>query len=108
MSFTRILEKIAADISALKLHPTTSEDYDAGYIGARNDAFSIVQEAIDSLPYGPEPDLLVASKGLKRIVEEIDGTMNHGTWRDDHGRRLKDTPEWVAFYVSISGAQEPK
>lgn len=46
--------------------------------------------------------LLETAKGLKRLVEEIDGTMNHGTWRDDRGMRLKDTPEWVAFYNAIS------
>ena len=34
------------------------------------------------------------------IVEGIDGAMNHGTWRDDHGARLKDTPQWVAFYIA--------
>jgi hypothetical protein len=49
-------------------------------------------------------DLIEAAKGLKRIVEEIDGTMNHGTWRDEHGVRLKDTPEWVAFYVALAKA----
>jgi len=44
----------------------------------------------------------VAGLGLKRIVEEIDGAMKHGTWRDEHGMRLKDTPEWVAFYNSLA------
>ena len=38
---------------------------------------------------------------LIEIVEGIKGAMEHGTWRDDHGRRLKDTPEWVAFYVAV-------
>ncbi|MEZ2132732.1 MULTISPECIES: hypothetical protein [unclassified Sinorhizobium] len=46
--------------------------------------------------------LIDASKGLKRIVEEIDGTMNHGTWRDSNGMRLKDTPEWVDFYIALA------
>lgn len=45
-----------------------------------------------------------AVAGLKRIVEEIDGAITHGTWRDDHGTRLKDTPEWVALYNAITGA----
>lgn len=49
-------------------------------------------------------DLLEAAKGLKRIVEEIDGTMNHGTWRDAHGVRLKDTAEWVALYLAVATA----
>lgn len=47
-------------------------------------------------------DLINAAKSLKSIVEGIDGTMKHGTWRDDSGRRLKDTAEWVAFYNAIS------
>ena len=44
-----------------------------------------------------------AAYGLRRIVEEIDGAMKHGTWRGDiDGVRLKDTPEWVAFYNAMS------
>lgn len=42
------LKHIAAEIQALKLHPATGEEYDAGYIAARNDAFAIVQEIIDN------------------------------------------------------------
>jgi len=63
-------------------------------------------ERVETIPlYCAGPDgLLEAAKGLKRIVEEIDGTMNHGTWRDDKGVRLKDTPEWVALYLAISEA----
>jgi hypothetical protein len=44
------LESIASEILALKLHPATNQEYDAGYIAARNDAFAIVQEIIDNLP----------------------------------------------------------
>lgn len=33
--------------------------------------------------------LLTAGLGLKRIIEEIDGAMNHGTWRDERGMRLQ-------------------
>ena len=46
--------------------------------------------------------------GLKRIVEEIDGAMNHGTWRDEKGMRMKDTPEWVSAYVALAAIKEPK
>ncbi|WFS01564.1 hypothetical protein [Rhizobium tumorigenes] len=42
------LPAIAAKIQALTLHPATSQEYDAGYIAARNDAFAIVQEEIDN------------------------------------------------------------
>jgi hypothetical protein len=45
---TSRLKRIADAILALKLHPTTPEEYDAGYIAARNDAFAIVQEIIDN------------------------------------------------------------
>jgi hypothetical protein len=43
-----------------------------------------------------------AVEGLNRIVEGIDGAMNHGTWRDDHGMRFKDTPEWVEAYNALA------
>lgn len=42
-----------------------------------------------------------AAAALVKIVEGIDGAMNHGTWRDELGMRLKDTPEWVALYVAL-------
>jgi len=48
--------------------------------------------------------LLETAKGLKHIVEEIDGMMNHGTWRDENGFRFKDTPEWVVFYNALHNA----
>ena len=52
----------------------------------------------------PQPDALAAERKLADdligMVEGIDGAMNHGTWRDDHGTRLKDTPQWVAFYIA--------
>ena len=38
-----------------------------------------------------------AQDALINIVEGI-GVMSHGTWRNDHGKRLKDTREWVRFY----------
>ena len=41
---------------------------------------------------------------LIEIVEGIAGTMDHGTWRDDHGKRLKDTGQWVAFYATAKSA----
>ena len=57
-----------------------------------------VQPAPAPSPDVAQSDLMQSVLGLRRIVEEIDGAMNHGTWRDDHGNRLKDTPEWVQFY----------
>ncbi len=57
----------------------------------------------------PEVKALVETMaGLKRIVEEIDGAMNHGTWRDEKGMRLKDTPEWVSAYVALAAIKETK
>ena len=52
--------------------------------------------------------LVEAAQGLKRIVEEIDGAMSHGTWRDERGVRMKDTPEWVSAYVALAAIKEPK
>lgn len=42
-----------------------------------------------------------AAKDLIGIVEGINN-LSHGTWRDEKGQRLKDTPEWVKFYNAIS------
>lgn len=57
----------------------------------------------------PEVRVLVGALcGLKRIIEEIDGAMDHGTWRDDKGQRLKDTPEWVAAYIALAPFTEAK
>ncbi|WP_421580867.1 hypothetical protein [Shinella sp. M31] len=50
-------------------------------------------------------DLLSAAKGIKSIVEELNGSMTHGTWRDDRGMRLKDTPEWIALYNAVADAE---
>ncbi|OAN71531.1 hypothetical protein A8B82_04415 [Sulfitobacter sp. EhC04] len=43
---------------------------------------------------------LDAATALIGIVEGINN-LDHGTWRDEHGTRLKDTPEWVRFYNAI-------
>jgi hypothetical protein len=51
-------------------------------------------------------ELHEAALGMKRIVEEIDGAMKHGTWRDEKGMRLKDTPEWVRLYNAISSSSQ--
>lgn len=46
----------------------------------------------------PAPTADREAMALIEIVEGIAGAMKHGTWRDENGMRLKDTPEWVAFY----------
>jgi len=40
------------------------------------------------------------------IVEGIGG-IQHGTWRDEQGHRLKDTPAWTAFYVAARNTAAP-
>lgn len=47
-----------------------------------------------------------ATVGMINIVEGVDGAMNHGTWRDERGMRLKDTPEWVALYNAHAAMKE--
>jgi len=42
-----------------------------------------------------------AGSEIMAIVEGIRGAMNHGTWRDEKGNRLKDTNEWVLFYTTF-------
>lgn len=48
------LQTIAAEIQALKLHPATGQEYDAGYIAARNDAFAIVHERMMQMANDPQ------------------------------------------------------
>jgi hypothetical protein len=47
----------------------------------------------------PESKCSTARKRLIAIVEGIEGA-KHGTWRDDNGMRLKDTKEWIEFYIT--------
>jgi hypothetical protein len=66
---------------------------------------------VQSLPtYNPETHVPMpreAAFGLKRIVEEIDGAMRHGTWRDERtGMRLKDTTEWVEYFNALTAASQ--
>lgn len=58
--------------------------------------------ALEAPDAGVVAELVEAAKALKAIVEEIRGAMEHGTWRDGKGQRLKDTPEWVAFYNALA------
>lgn len=60
-----LIERLRNEIAALKLHPATSDEYDAGYIAARNDAFAIVQEAIDGLPAATEALLSIEEKRVQ-------------------------------------------
>lgn len=63
------LYAIAEKIKALALHPVTSEEYDAGYIAARNDAFAIVQELIDNSLHltAPSPEQASVPDGWKLV-----------------------------------------
>lgn len=47
VAYVETIQKIADDIKALKLHPVTSEEYDAGYQAARHDAWLIAQDAAE-------------------------------------------------------------
>lgn len=64
----------------------------------------------DQSPFVQRADALKAlpftGNALSQIVEGVKGAMEHGTWRDDRGVRLKDTNEWVAFYVTFKAANE--
>lgn len=60
--------------------------------------------AVSDYRHAHSSPLIDASRRLLVIVEGINGAMNHGTWRDERGVRLKDTPEWVAFYNAVKKA----
>jgi hypothetical protein len=47
-----------------------------------------------------------AVDGMISIVEGVQGALQHGTFRaESSGIRLKDTPEWVAFYLMAARAE---
>ena len=52
----------------------------------------------------PDTKALEAADRLISIVDGIGG-LSHGTWRDEKGMRIKDTPEWVSFYVAARGGK---
>ena len=54
-------------------------------------------------------EVVPISRSLIEIVEGIQN-LDYGTWRGQNGtcKRLKDTPEWVAFYVAIRALAEEK
>ena len=76
-------------------HGGMSWETSACYNGTREEA----ADALTRLSHALAAERKLADD-LIGIVEGIDGAMNHGTWRDDHGTRLKDTPQWVAFYIA--------
>lgn len=45
------------------------------------------------------PELAAALDGLMSAVEGVVGAIEYGTFRGERGTRLKDTPEWVTFYL---------
>lgn len=59
-------------------------------------------EARAAIAAMPDTKALGAADALISIVDGIGG-LSHGTWRDEKGVRLKDTPEWVSFYVAARG-----
>jgi len=99
----------AALEAALKIYADYNEWTTAGKCNPKSyhfDGIGIAERAL-STP-ATEQQGYVEGLGLKRIVEEVDGAMRHGTWRDAHGMRLKDTPEWVAFYNSLPARPAPQ
>jgi len=69
---------------------------------AQHDALAAHVAAEVAKARADDADLIAASLALKEIVEDISGAMDHGTFRAEKGMRLKDTPEWVAFYVALA------
>lgn len=52
-----------------------------------------------------ERELEGAADDLVGVVERIEGAVRHGTWRNESGERLKDTPEWARFYLAVNRAR---
>jgi len=48
-------------------------------------------------------ELIAAIENVLNAVEGVGGALEYGTFRGEkNGKRFKDTPEWVAFYVAWS------
>lgn len=65
-----------------------------------------IDTALAPAEAGGVAKLVEAGNGLHSIVEGVQGAMEHGTWRDEKGQRLKDTPEWVAFHNARAAITE--
>lgn len=95
-SLTADKAALLADVKILR----TEKHADAEAIAAmRKDA------AMDRLvAEGQRCDAMTPQEAAKDLIGIVEGINNlsHGTWRDEKGQRLKDTPEWVKFYNAIS------
>jgi hypothetical protein len=81
---------------------------EAAKAAAQADYAARILAALDVQPAPVDPKvaaLVDAAKGVKAIIEGIQGAMEHGTWRDDRGNRLKDTAQWVAFYIALAALE---
>lgn len=50
--------------------------------------------------------LSFSGNALVQIVEGVQGSMEHGTWRDEKGMRLKDTNAWALFYTTFKASAQ--
>ena len=50
--------------------------------------------------------LSFSGNALVQIVEGVQGSMEHGTWRDEKGARLKDTNAWALFYTTFKASTQ--
>lgn len=55
------------------------------------------------------PPIRMVSAPVEDLIDIVEGIggIQHGTWRDEQGHRLKDTPAWAAFYVAARNAAAP-
>lgn len=77
--------------------------------GASSNTYSFMKIAVDewntrapAMPTAVGVDF-TACHNLLQIVEGIEN-LGHGTWRDEKSVRLKDTKEWVSFYLAVKDA----
>ena len=94
---TALKKRLAIAENALRKIDSVSFDF--GYYEAAGRTMREIADKaifeIDNLPDIVEDP----AYPLIQIVEGIKGSMTHGEWVDKNGMRLKDTPEWVKFYV---------
>ncbi|MBX5131642.1 hypothetical protein HJB80_02905 [Rhizobium lentis] len=81
------LQKIISEIKTLKSGPVGSDEYHGGYQDGRNDALSLVEDALENKLDGPAevsdsllasaPDLLKALKYARRFLRGIDHDVDY-------------------------------
>lgn len=59
--------------------------------------------AVSVEPIYTLPTNSITAAELEALINLVEGLPAHD-WRNQHGQRIKDTPEWVKFYCAVKNA----